>query len=99
MLDDLLDVARITRGKLEIRKQVVRLDSVIETAVEVARPLLDAHRQRLRIELPQPAPSLEADPLRLAQVISNLLTNAAKYSDADAEIVLSASVRTARSSS
>ena len=90
LLDDLLDVARITRGKLEIRKQVVRLDSVIETAVEVARPLLDARRQRLHIELPQPVPSLEADPLRLAQVVSNLLTNAAKYSDADAEIVLSA---------
>jgi signal transduction histidine kinase len=90
LLDDLLDVARITRGKLEIRKQAVRLDSVIDTAVEVARPLLDARRQRLRIDLPQPVPSLDADPLRLAQVISNLLTNAAKYSDADAEIVLSA---------
>jgi signal transduction histidine kinase len=90
LLDDLLDVARITRGRLEIRKQVVRLDSVIETAVEVARPLLDARRQHLRIELQQPAPSLEADPLRLAQVISNLLTNAAKYSDAETEIVLSA---------
>jgi signal transduction histidine kinase len=93
LLDDLLDVARITRGKLEIRKQLVRLDSVIETAVEVARPLLDARQQRLRIELPQPVPLLSADPLRLAQVISNLLTNAAKYSEAGAEVVLSATVR------
>jgi signal transduction histidine kinase len=90
LLDDLLDVARITRSRLEIRKQVVQLNSVIETAVEVARPLLDARRQRLRIELPQPAPSLEADPLRLAQIISNLLTNAAKYSDEGTEVVLSA---------
>ena len=90
LLDDLLDVARITRGRLEIRKEVVRLEAVVDTAVEVARPLLDARRQRLRLELPRPAPSLEADPLRLAQVISNLLTNAAKYSDLEAEIVLSA---------
>jgi CheY-like chemotaxis protein/two-component sensor histidine kinase len=90
LLDDLLDVARITRSRLEIRKQLVQLDTVIETAVEVARPLLDARRQRLRIELSRPLPSLEADPLRLAQVVSNLLTNAAKYSGDEAEIVLSA---------
>lgn len=96
LLDDLLDVARITRSKLEIRKQVVHLDSVIETAVEVARPLLDARRQRLRVDLPRPVPTLEADPLRLAQVISNLLTNAAKYSDEGAEVVLSARTRDTR---
>lgn len=93
LLDDLLDVARITRSRLEIRKQLVQLDTVIETAVEVARPLLDTRRQHLRIELSRPVPSLEADPLRLAQVISNLLTNAAKYSDDAAEIVLSAQAR------
>jgi signal transduction histidine kinase len=93
LLDDLLDVARITRGKLELRKKVVWLDSVIDTAVEAARPLIDARQQALEVHLPQPAPMLEADPLRLAQVVSNLLTNAAKYSDAGATIQVWATIR------
>jgi signal transduction histidine kinase/ActR/RegA family two-component response regulator len=93
LLDDLLDVARITRGKLEIRKQQVRLESIVEAAVEVARPLLDARQQRLQVSLPQPAPLLDADPVRLAQVVSNLLNNAAKYSEPGGEIRLSASTR------
>ena len=90
LLDDLLDVARITRGKLEIRKQRVRLDAIVDAAVEVARPLLDARQQRLSISLPNPAPLLEADPVRLSQVVSNLLNNAAKYSDPRSEVRLSA---------
>jgi CheY-like chemotaxis protein/two-component sensor histidine kinase len=90
LLDDLLDVARITRGKLEIRKQQVRLDAIVDAAVEVARPLLDARQQRLSISLPNPAPLLEADPVRLSQVVSNLLNNAAKYSDPRSEVRLSA---------
>ncbi|MEY2918806.1 MAG: hypothetical protein RL261_111 [Pseudomonadota bacterium] len=90
LLDDLLDVARITRGKLDIRKRRVRLDDVIETAVEAARPVIDARNQRLAIDAPQSAPLLDADPLRLAQVVSNLLTNAAKYSDSGGTITLTA---------
>jgi signal transduction histidine kinase/ActR/RegA family two-component response regulator len=93
LLDDLLDVARITRGKLEIRKQQVRLESIVEAAVEVARPLLDARQQRLQVSLPHPVPLLDADPVRLAQVVSNLLNNAAKYSEPGGEIRLSASTR------
>ena len=90
LLDDLLDVARITRGKLEIRKQWVRLDSIVDTAVEVARPLIDVRQHRLTIDLPHPAPMLDADPVRLAQVVSNLLANAAKYSDTGGQITLAA---------
>ena len=88
LLDDLLDVARITRGKLVIRKRRVRLDDVIETAVEAASPVIDARNQHLAIDAPQSPPLLEADPLRLAQVVSNLLTNAAKYSDPGGTITL-----------
>jgi PAS domain S-box-containing protein len=81
LLDDLLDVARITQGKLQLKRQSVTLDSVIDAAVEAARPLIDGKNHRLTVTLP-PAPlALEADPLRLAQVVSNLLTNAAKYSE------------------
>ncbi len=90
LLDDLLDVARITRGKLDIRKRRVRLDGVIETAVEAARPVIDSRHQQLEIDAPAASPLLEVDPLRLAQVVSNLLTNAAKYSDPGGQITLSA---------
>ncbi len=92
LLDDLLDVARITQGKLELRKEWVRLQTVVETAVEAARPVIDSHYHRLVVDLPEPAPVLEADPLRLAQIISNLLTNAAKYSNDGGEIMLAAQI-------
>jgi signal transduction histidine kinase/ActR/RegA family two-component response regulator len=92
LLDDLLDVARITQGKLVLRKEWVRLNSVIETAVEAALPLIDARHHRLVVQLPQHDPALEADPVRLAQVVSNLLNNAAKYSDDHGEIRLNAGI-------
>jgi signal transduction histidine kinase len=90
LLDDLLDVARITRDKLELRREPVPLESVVEAAVEVSRPLIDARDQRLVLDLPQPTPTLNVDPIRLSQVISNLLTNAAKYSDPGGEITVAA---------
>jgi signal transduction histidine kinase/CheY-like chemotaxis protein len=92
LLDDLLDVARITQGKLELRKEWVRLQNVIDTAVEAARPVIDAHSHHLVLDLPDPPPVLEADPLRLAQILSNLLTNAAKYSNDGGEILLAARI-------
>jgi PAS domain S-box-containing protein len=93
LLDDLLDIARITQGKLELKKQTVTLNGVIDAAVEAARPLIDGKNHRLTVILP-PAPiDVEADPLRLAQVLSNLLTNAAKYSDPGATIVVRAEAR------
>jgi PAS domain S-box-containing protein len=90
LLDDLLDVARITQGKLELKKQQLALNSVVDSAVEAARPLLDRKRHRFTVTLPSEPITLDADPLRLSQVLSNLLTNAAKYTDAGGQISLSA---------
>ena len=90
LLDDLLDVARITRGKLDLKKEHVDLGTIVDTAVEAARPLLTARKHGLTIELPPELPKLRADPVRLAQVLSNLLTNAAKYTDSPGRIALTA---------
>jgi signal transduction histidine kinase/ActR/RegA family two-component response regulator len=88
LLDDLLDVSRITRGRLELRKDYVDLQSLIGSAVETARPLIDAKNHTLTIELPPDPIEMEVDPLRLSQALSNLLTNAAKYTDAHGHITL-----------
>ena len=90
LLDDLLDVARITRGKLHLRMQAVDLGTVVDTAVEAARPLIIARQHGLTIDLPPQLPTFDADPVRLAQVLSNLLTNAAKYTDSPGRISLTA---------
>ena len=92
LLDDLLDVSRITRGQLELKKDYVDLKSVVSDAVETARPLLDAKRHHLDIDIPVANVRLEADPLRLSQIIGNLLTNAAKYTDPHGRIELEARV-------
>jgi CheY-like chemotaxis protein/nitrogen-specific signal transduction histidine kinase len=93
LLDDLLDISRITRGTLELRKVRTSLANVIESAVETARPVIDAKRHRLQIELPREPVAMDADPLRLSQVLSNLLTNAAKYTDTEGEIRVIGEVR------
>jgi signal transduction histidine kinase/ActR/RegA family two-component response regulator len=90
LLDDLLELTRITQGKLQLRKQPCSIQSIIEAAVETARPLLEKKRHRLRIHAPDDIPPFMADPVRLAQAVSNLLTNAAKYTDAGGQIELSA---------
>ena len=90
LLDDLLDVSRVTRGQFELKKEYVDLRSVCEVAVEAAQPLIDAKRHTLKLSLPAAPVTLEVDPLRLAQVISNLLTNAAKYTDPNGHIELAA---------
>ena len=92
LLDDLLDIARITRGKLELKKTHVRLTEVVDSAIEAARPLIDGKNHQLTVTLPSENLSLYADPLRLSQVLSNLLTNAAKYTDPAGQIRLAASV-------
>ena len=79
LLDDLLDVSRITRGKIELRKEWVDLATVVATALEASRPLIEEHGHQLAVSLPQDPVTLEADPVRLAQVITNLVNNAAKY--------------------
>jgi len=92
LLDDLLDVARITRGKLQLQKQPIDLGTVVDTAVEAVRPLIKARAHGLTVELPPELPTLDADPVRLAQVLSNLLTNAAKYTDSPGRLTLAARV-------
>ena len=81
LLDDLLDISRITRGKLTLRREWIDVRTVIDAAVEGARPFIDARRHQLHIDSGSAGLRLEADPLRLAQVFTNLLTNAAKYTD------------------
>ena len=92
LLDDLLDVSRITRGKLELRRQHVELASIVENALETVQPLFAERRQALDVRLPATPIALFADPLRIAQVLANLLTNAAKYSEPHAHVVLEARV-------
>jgi CheY-like chemotaxis protein/two-component sensor histidine kinase len=90
LVDDLLDAGRVTRGRLELRRQAVDLAEVVARAVEAARPLAAARGQRREVALP-PGPSvLEGDPVRLVQVFTNLLHNAAKYTDPGGHIALSA---------
>jgi PAS domain S-box-containing protein len=90
LVDDLLDVSRVMRGKVELRRQTVALADVIGRAVETARPLFDSHGHELTIDLPTEPLFLCADPVRLAQVVGNLLTNAAKYTEAKGRIRLAA---------
>ncbi len=93
MVDDLLDVSRITRGKVVLQTEPVELSTVVDLAVEASRPLIDDYRHRLTVALPDRPVLLEVDPARMAQVLSNLLNNAAKYTDEEGEIVLSAERR------
>lgn len=81
LVDDLLDVSRITRGQIKLRKQILELAEIVAQAVETSRPLLEARRHRFNLQLPEEPIFVEADPTRLAQVILNLLNNAAKYSE------------------
>jgi PAS domain S-box-containing protein len=91
LLDDLLDISRITRGSLEVRKKPTELAFVVAAAVETARPAIDAKGHVLAIDMPRQSRRFAADPLRIAQVLSNLLTNAAKYTEPEGEIRLSVS--------
>jgi PAS domain S-box-containing protein len=90
LLDDLLDISRVTRGTMVLRMQPTELISVVNQAIETARPIIDAKRHVLSIDLPHQPVHITADPLRMAQVLSNLLTNAAKYTDPEGQIRLSA---------
>ena len=90
LIDDLLDVSRITSGKVILRTERLPLHAIVATAVEAARPLIDAAGHRLDISLGSEPMWLDADPTRIAQVISNLLTNSAKYTRDGGHIVLSA---------
>lgn len=90
LVDDLLDVSRISRGKIELRKQHVELATVIQQAIETSRPIIDAQQHQLNVTLPAQPILLDADMTRLAQVFSNLLNNAAKYSERGGRIGVTA---------
>jgi CheY-like chemotaxis protein len=90
LIDDLLDISRITRGKLELRKQKIPLTLLLSNAVESSKPLLDSGKHTLTISAPEGLITLDVDPIRLAQVISNLLNNAAKYTPSGGAITLTA---------
>ncbi len=90
LIDDLLDISRITRNKLELRKQRVELASVVHQAVEAARPLVESASHELNVALPPEPIYLHADPVRLAQVFSNLINNACKYTEPRGRIWLTA---------
>jgi len=92
LLDDLLDVSRISRGTLLLRRSRVDLAGVIEAALEVARPHIEAKNHHLDVQGPAAALTVDIDPLRIAQVIGNLLTNAAKYTDPGGTIRLGVTV-------
>lgn len=90
LVDDLLEISRITRGTIELRRSRVPLAAVVAAAVETSRPAIDAAHHHLEVVLPHEPIWLDADPTRLAQVFSNLLNNAAKYTDPRGQIQLSA---------
>ncbi|CAK0754508.1 polar amino acid transport system substrate-binding protein [Gammaproteobacteria bacterium] len=81
LVDDLLDVSRITRGKVQLQRVPVDLTEIVTRALEQTRPLLEEARHRLQSRFPAQPLTVEADPIRLAQVVGNLLTNSAKYTD------------------
>ncbi|HYE35164.1 HAMP domain-containing sensor histidine kinase [Methylocaldum sp.] len=79
LVDDLLDVSRIIRGKITLHNSSVDIAAVVEQALETSRPLIEARQHELTVSLPEESLRLQGDPVRLAQVVSNLLNNAAKY--------------------
>ncbi len=90
LIDDLLDVSRINRNKMELRRTRILLSDIVSNAVETARPVVEAAGHELTVSLPPDPLFLDADLTRLAQVFSNLLTNSAKYTDGGGHIWLSA---------
>jgi PAS domain S-box-containing protein len=93
LVDDLLDISRITRGAIRLEKAPTPLAAVIEHAVETVRPMIDERRHRLHIELPPDTVVVNADLARLSQVFCNLLTNAAKFMEPGGEIAVTARCR------
>ena len=90
LVDDLMDVSRITRDLIELRREPVELADVINAAVETARPIVESGNHELTVSVPSESLILEADPVHLTQVLANLLNNAAKYTEPGGQIWLSA---------
>jgi PAS domain S-box-containing protein len=92
LINDLLDIARVSSGKLVLKKEYAELKTLVASAVETSQPLLDAAGQTLTVRLPEAAAIVEVDVVRISQVLSNLLSNAAKYTPADGHIDITARV-------
>ncbi|MCE9525409.1 MAG: PAS domain S-box protein [Planctomycetales bacterium] len=90
LVDDLLDVSRVMRGKIDLRKEPVELASIVTRAVETAQSLIDANGHKLELSIPSESLLLDADPVRLAQVVGNLLVNSAKYTPCSGHIGVTA---------
>ncbi|MGZ5054273.1 MAG: transporter substrate-binding domain-containing protein [Methylobacter sp.] len=88
LVDDLLDVSRISRGKIELKKEPLEVSAIVQRAVETSQPLIDAHHHNFTVNLPPEPLYVEGDPVRLSQAVSNLLNNAAKYTDEGGRIEL-----------
>jgi CheY-like chemotaxis protein/anti-sigma regulatory factor (Ser/Thr protein kinase) len=91
LVDDLLEVSRITSGKIELRKEEVELADIIRSAVETSKPLIEAAQHQLAISIPEYPIILDADPIRVTQILANVLNNAAKYTKNGGQISLTAS--------
>jgi signal transduction histidine kinase len=91
LVDDLLDISRVTSGKIQLKLKPLDLRSAVEAAIEATRPMIESMNHNLDVRLPKELMSVEGDPTRLAQVIGNLLTNAAKYTTEGGQIEISAS--------
>ncbi len=96
LIDDLLDMSRITTGKIVLRKSRVALADVIRSAVETVNPAIEEFHHHLVVKLPERRCEIDVDPHRISQVISNLLSNAAKYTPPGGKIILEASVEAGR---
>jgi CheY-like chemotaxis protein len=93
LVDDLLDVARIARGGVELKKTTVELSGIVSEAIETAEPLFKRKRLVLSISVPQTGLKIHGDPVRLVQILSNLLTNAAKFTDDEGQVAIVAAAR------
>jgi len=94
LIDDLLDVSRITTGRVQLKRETLNLKDVIEHSVDAARPLIDERHHSLKVDLPSEPLWIDGDAVRLTQVFGNLLTNAAKYTGARGTITLTAAAET-----
>jgi PAS domain S-box-containing protein len=92
LLDDLLDISRITKGKMELQKRQIDLREVINSAVQISRPLIDEKGHKLTVNLPGAPVTINGDSMRLTQVFSNLLNNAAKFTESGGEVNLDVEV-------
>jgi CheY-like chemotaxis protein/two-component sensor histidine kinase len=90
LVDDLLDVSRITRGKVELQREPIEISEIVAKAIEMASPLIEQRQHNLRVDVPRHGLAVEVDAVRMAQVVANLLNNAAKYTEPHGTLTITA---------